>query len=493
VHTSSTHSLKILVLAVLALTTVTVTAIACIIPQALFAAVGLAALLVVATPMLAQKHIDWFSPWTFVILTVTLGCTFTGICMSCLWPDPDRIEAFFLMGEQPSYFIYPSLVLLGGLTAMALGYFGRTGRTGTQRRVTTWSETRLQFVLLALLFVSLYATYSYVQNTGGLSSGKLSGKRTVISDLDVRGDSEFNQYGHLREVAKLASLAYLIFLSFCLSDARGLTPGRILLLTVLFLAGCALPFYSSSRLPIVWLFCGTGAIVWYSGRTVRWGRIAAIAAVGFALFHVMSVIRGKDELLVNLQEKTGIGSMVDGFVLTRNYCGLAKSSHIINAVPEVLDLEYGKTIGVWLFAPIPRSLWIDKPMVHSGPLIGAKIYGNRVSGIPPGLIAELYWNFHLPGVLIGGWLFGFILKSMADWLRPARGQASLHAAVYVVGPMRLGFEILGNSIGFGVIITMIDIVTALVVLRLIGTRVRPTVTGQSVVGLPARTISARAA
>ena len=70
-------------------------------------------------------------------------------------------------------------------------------------------------------------------------------------------------------------------------------------------------------------------------------------------------------------------------------------------------------------------------------------------------------------LFIGAWLFGTALRWMTSLLRPVRGQADLTTVVYVVGPMRLGFEVMGNSFGFGLVITMIDVVTALVLLRLI--------------------------
>jgi hypothetical protein len=57
-----------------------------------------------------------------------------------------------------------------------------------------------------------------------------------------------------------------------------------------------------------------------------------------------------------------------------------------------------------------------------------------------------------------------LLRWLCNVLKPQRGQASLYAVVYVAGPMRLGFEVLGNSFGFGLVITLIDMITMMVLL-----------------------------
>ena len=91
-------------------------------------------------------------------------------------------------------------------------------------------------------------------------------------------------------------------------------------------------------------------------------------------------------------------NVLESIVLNRNQIELPKTAHIINAVPETLDFQYGKTLTRWLAAPIPREVWPDKPVIHPGPIIGNRIYGQRVAGVPPGLIAELWWNFGWFGI-----------------------------------------------------------------------------------------------
>ena len=75
-----------------------------------------------------------------------------------------------------------------------------------------------------------------------------------------------------------------------------------------------------------------------------------------------------------------------------------------------------------VFAPIPRSMWSDKPPVDSGkyalrmtnneplnPPVSSKKLGNEA--MPPG-IWEAYWNFGLTGVIVLSLISGYIFGAM---------------------------------------------------------------------------------
>ncbi|MCA9186993.1 MAG: oligosaccharide repeat unit polymerase [Planctomycetales bacterium] len=428
----------------------------------MFAAVGMLALSIVAIPMLWQSRIDWFSPWSFVILSVALGGAARGICISLMWPDPTSIELMFLLGEDVEFFLFPWGIMLLGLVAMTVGYFGARGKSDQIRRWVgnlQWNEGRLKFVVAFVFVVSLGATIQYVRNTGGFSSGVISGKRTVISDVDISSDTEFNQFGYLRQMAKMANFAYLTVLGYALFHKRRIPVSHTVVLVFLFFGACALPFYTSSRLPIVWTFCGTGALLYYSGKEFALQRLMVVGLMGIIVYFGMSVIRGKKEAGAAIAESTGVERLAEGFVIHRNFFGITKTAHVINAVPELLDFQYGYTFGVWLVAPVPRAIWSTKPLIHSGPIIGNVVYGNTVSGVPPGLIGELYWNFGSAGVVLGCFAVGRLLRIMGDSFRPRHGKDLKLLLLYVTGPMRLGFEMLGNSAGFGCMVVAMDLAT----------------------------------
>ncbi len=446
--------------------------IACVVStfDMLHAAVGTTALVIVATPFLLQSRTDWFSPWAFVVLSVSIGCAARGICISFMWPDPYEIDYYFLLGEEPGFFVAPYCFLLLGLSCLTLGYYSFAlpkNRSVPLVENLRWNTPRLSLVLTIAAIVAVLATIRYIQLTGNFNAGAISAKRTVIFDIDLQRDGSFDQYGYLRQTAKLANFAYLVFLGHTLFCARRITMLHNVVAVVLLIVACVLPFYSSSRLPVMWTFLGTGALVWYSGRGVRGGHLIATGSLGIALFIAMTLIRGKEDVSDYLDRTSLAAAIIDGAVIHRNFLGLSKTAHVVNSVPKDLPYEYGKTIGVWAVSPIPRRLWSSKPLVHSGPVIGREVYGNDVSGVPPGMIAELYWNFHLFGIIGGAYVVGLALRWLGESFRPRTRQDLPLALIYVVGPMRLGFEIAGNSVGFGLMKVVVDSLSMALVLLLV--------------------------
>ena len=84
---------------------------------------------------------------------------------------------------------------------------------------------------------------------------------------------------------------------------------------------------------------------------------------------------------------------VKSSLLNRNGFDLGKTLLVTDAVPAKLPYEYGQTIVTYVVAPIPRAVWPEKPVVSPGPTIGKKIYNLGRTGVPPGMVAELAWNF----------------------------------------------------------------------------------------------------
>ncbi|WP_036829988.1 hypothetical protein, partial [Photobacterium sanctipauli] len=73
------------------------------------------------------------------------------------------------------------------------------------------------------------------------------------------------------------------------------------------------------------------------------------------------------------------------------------------------QLKYGETYINWLFAPIPRSIYPNKPQ-GVGKLNAVENYSRDDTAIPPGVVGESYWNFGVFGVIIVGLFWGVFLK-----------------------------------------------------------------------------------
>lgn len=75
---------------------------------------------------------------------------------------------------------------------------------------------------------------------------------------------------------------------------------------------------------------------------------------------------------------------------------------------------YGATMGYLAYALIPRVVWPDKPSVPRGRwfdsyVIGAAQSDDRVVSLGQTSAGELYWNFGIPGVVVGMFAMGLLL------------------------------------------------------------------------------------
>lgn len=428
----------------------------------IYAAVGTITLFLVLSPLLAVKEYDLFCPWSFVILPVATLCTPKAICMSIGWPSPEIIDDRMLLGQEAEYFLYPSAIFLTAIICLMLGYWklGTDEPLGiTLNRKYSRNNTYIGLGLCCL--VAFLATFAFVRSTGGVESGRLSAKRTKIRTIDVASDSELQQYGHFMQLAKMAPIAFLIGFSFFLNRNSKLAPWQVAALFLVFLLACAYPFYSSSRIKVVWVLINGLGVCWYFSREKFWSRLAVGATVCLILFFGMSFIRQKG--VEDAMENASFSSAIERLTLDRNGPGIAKTSHIINHVPSALPFQNGKTIAVWAIAPVPRALFPGKPLIQSGPIIGRTIYGNNISGVPPGIIAELYWNFHIPGVIFGTLLFGFALRKIYGTFKCGAILPEIAVPVYLFTVSEIGFSVLGNSIGYGAFMKLIDFVTIMIV------------------------------
>ena len=112
-------------------------------------------------------------------------------------------------------------------------------------------------------------------------------------------------------------------------------------------------------------------------------------------------------------------------------------------------------------------------MIVTGPIIGTEIYNTRVSGVPPGFIAELYWNFYIPGVIFGMLFMGVLLKRLHLLFRNMQGQREIVVPVYLFAVIPIAFAVLGNSLGFGTVMRFVDFVTIAVVIFFCSNSIAP--------------------
>lgn len=186
-------------------------------------------------------------------------------------------------------------------------------------------------------------------------------------------------------------------------------------------------------------------------RKINVGLILTTGLASVLLFNYMTQLRySRWADASDLESK----NLFELFVFNRNLADISKTAHIINGVPEDLEYKYGTSLLSVFVSPIPRTLWPEKPVLYLGKEIGKKIYrvGDRVNtGIPPGLIAELYLNFGLLGILSGMALFGIFLGGLYSAMKHYPVANDGHILLYAILVVFSAIVILGSSFSQGII------------------------------------------
>lgn len=96
---------------------------------------------------------------------------------------------------------------------------------------------------------------------------------------------------------------------------------------------------------------------------------------------------------------------------------------ILARVPNEIGLLYGRSYLTLATIPVPRAWWPEKPR-STGVEVG-QVFLNTIAPVPPDAIAEAYWNFHVPGVIVLFFLFGVFHRWMAVFFQRNASQKAL--------------------------------------------------------------------
>jgi oligosaccharide repeat unit polymerase len=109
-------------------------------------------------------------------------------------------------------------------------------------------------------------------------------------------------------------------------------------------------------------------------------------------------------------------------------------------------------------------VWPEKPLIQYGPIIGKYIYGLDGSGVPPGIIAELYWNFAIVGLIIGSFVIGWFLRRIYEWFSPVTTENGNHILIYVAVAIPFSFVLISNGLSYAITNSLPDMVIISIIL-----------------------------
>jgi oligosaccharide repeat unit polymerase len=434
---------------------------------------GMGALLVLLPAVTVTRRLpDVLEPIFPIILATALGSTARAILVVT---SGSEVYQFLTNGYPQDLIVKNGIWLLVGLLSLALGYMATTGRIHAEKysllQRNDWPERRVMLGVGLCLVAAVVGTVIFIRTAGiNLSDlDSISNKRALQLTTDT-GDTTFGGLGPLRLLAGAAQPAFYTLLIFLLTRGKKLSLGMLaLLMGTLFLAVLP-PFLSSSRSEVVVTIINA-LIIMAGTRRLSGTQIVAAVVVSLAIISGMGVLRAV------AQKRTDVGELsnpVVAVVGSGNFVDIARTSIIAAEVPRRLDYLRGSSYLTWVFAPIPRLLWPDKPNVSLGLVVRQDIYGMRThsNGFPPGLVAEAYMNFGALGVPIIGFVFGAVLRLIFNTLGPLTATSRAALLLYVGLYWRATFGAIGLNFSLAVCQVLQDLVPLVVLLYFISRKPR---------------------
>lgn len=421
----------------------------------------------ISIPLLVRNNSDVFSIWSWVFYSSILGVLFRCLYIYFDIPNYNDIDTVFLMGHSKSFLLPAMILIFIGVIMMVLGYLSTTKRIKLKNKIFInylWDEKRFFSMSVSLMIISLFSLVSFINIQGGLFSiESMSSYRGVSDTL-----SEASTHSYLRLLVSFSGInMYLITVWIsCFKKRKYLS---YTLWIISFLTFIFFNFYISQRGAVVFALVRMIAISYYlNGYKLPKMKMVFGLILALGMFQVMSAIRSFSEV-ESKDVKFSILKALEPAVLTTNMIDVSKTAHIINAIPSKLDYEYGATLTTILIAWIPRELWPDKPVTNVDNTIGMKVFGATTygsGGVPPGIFAELYWNFWIPGVIAGCFILGFLLKIINQTILNNIENPNV-VVIYVVNFMFLGLAFIGSSFSSVLIGVLQTLIPTILILKVI--------------------------
>ncbi len=418
------------------------------------------------------------------------GTGFATAAVTLLVYDLVRIAPLVVLARHPAGVLHPLIIavvvwpLLGTLPSLIDNYGGYAGLlSGEPLRApyfvalgwidaeNLWFAVAKYNALMILSLLSLYSGFALVRSRSGRPIAAMSNVDTirlrniliavilvnfvgVAIFLQVRGGLIEHvlelAYGRFRALAGLGPLLALFdigFLALLLWIAMRPADARQPLFLVLMPLVAAQQFVvAGSRAAALIVFVLVGLTWALSMRKVPWRLALILLPVAFLSFGALNLIRTagvSGATVVESVQDTNLQAVIER---SREEFDLRQA--LGGAVPVIEDgmrttgPMFGYTYTGAVFAMVPRSLWPDKPR-GPGSIYAQSFLGESVEGtaVPIGPVAEAFWNFHIPGIIILFALYGlFLRRAYETYARNPRNGVAIAGFVLIATQFGVGTD-----------------------------------------------------
>lgn len=297
----------------------------------------------------------------------------------------------------------------GAVLLFWLGYLIAPNRQARPIVAQIWRRDGVRTVIIAFVTIG---TASFL---GGVAV--LGGPRALIASAADRLDA-FRGINFLLFGVQLLPLAWLVGWLRRLSTGVSLWSWQLAI-------GGILSFSASLLLGtklIVAIIVVTAVILYNSMRRrirlrslVVGTLLSIVGATTYDLYFREYLVNEGTLTSVVLEQLSAsdIGQLLIARTLGTQFMQIQMLALMVDAVPETLPPQSGKTFLPVFTQLVPRRLWPDKPTTPAGLLTDALQPARLDQGttFPPSFMGELYWNFRGLGVLFGFFVAGIVFRN----------------------------------------------------------------------------------
>lgn len=279
-------------------------------------------------------------------------------------------------------------------------------------RLRHLNTRRLRAILVGIILMNFVAVAVFVQLRGGLVEH--------IYELAFGRFRALEGLGPLLALFDIGFVAVLVWICYRPQDAR--SP----LFIVFTLLVMAQQFVVAGSRSSILLVAVTVVLGWsVASQRIPWRIGLFLVPIAFLSLGALNIIR-----TAGLSDTTAIeavGNTDLAAIAERSRAEFELREAVSGPVPVIADSmrstgpQWGYTYVGAVAAFIPRAVWPDKPR-GPGSLYAQQFLGEDVEGtaVPIGPVAEAYWNFHVPGVIVLFLIYGILLRKIFELLTANR-------------------------------------------------------------------------
>jgi hypothetical protein len=431
--------------------------------------------MVLLAPVAFTRNFDIFQPITFITMSVLIGTTARTMYIFAS-NDPD-VRSNFLRGQQTSFFLAPTILMFLAILSLMAGYYYKPNApTFVQlkgyfdRLNRPWAPWQTIAVIALLNFISFVGLFIFIRiliAQGDDVFSNISSKHLI----KVSGGGSYSALGYLRLMMRMSTLAFLLGFAWFAAGKKSFWSIQGIAVIFLGLFAAFPPFFNSSRSEII-IIPMIAMATWNYTRarlTMRSVMVAMVVAIGILGF--MGALRAeKSDDFASAAAGTLSSEVFEKLVNNYNFVSMPTTAHVMDAMPEKLTYQYGQTLFLWVFAPVPRTLWPEKPDVVTGQVIAKQVFGRgfgKGGGTPPNIVSDFYWNFGIPGVIAGMFFFGCFLRFLYFNALPNLDRNKTALLLYLIVMVPITHGTADASVSAGVITTLTAVIPASLLLPFI--------------------------